>query len=66
MKKGDHKGRLYPGRMGIHNLKMLAGSPAGIYGKNLEFATDNVVTVQRLLKFLPAQRKFPTVDTCSD
>ena len=50
----------------VSGLKMLAGSPAGIYGKNLEFATDNVVPVQRLLKFLPAQREFPTVNTCSD
>jgi len=47
-------------------LKMSAGSPAGIYGKNLEFATDYVVPVQRLLKFLPAQREFPTIDTCSN
>jgi len=44
---------------------MLAGSPAGINGKNLEFATDKIIPVQRLLELLPAQRKFPTVDTSS-
>jgi hypothetical protein len=48
-KKSDHKGRLYPGRTGMSDLKTLVGFHSRKNGKNFKFAACKIASVQRLL-----------------